>query len=208
VIGAEHLLALRCRNQEVRRILLSKVIDVEEAAKATGEDIRSINPIPANIEAGISTLEEKSLGAISKAGTRMIEGVLRYGERPEHGGLYFMDSWMSSTSLFLGYAAAGAVLNIFQLGGMVLPDNPVLPSMATGIVAPILYTTGNPRTYSKGIDEIDFNAGTIISNNNSIKSVAVLFSQKLCAIAGGTLVKTETLKYQDQAQVYFTGPNL
>lgn len=208
VIGAEHILAKRCRDDIVREDFLECVRHVEETAKQTGEDIRSINPIPANIEAGLSTLEEKSLGAISKTGTSPLEGVLRYGERADRKGLYFMDSWMSSSSLFLGYAAAGSVLNIFQLGGMVLPKDPVLPALDTGVVTPVLYTTGNPVTYNKGKDEIDFNAGTVISNQENISSVAARFTEKVLETAGGTFVKAETLEYHEKPEIYFTGPNL
>ena len=82
------------------KAFLECVYRTEEEAKATGEDIRSINPIPANIDAGITTLEEKSLGAIAKAGHHSINGVLKYAQIPKEKGLYFMDSWMSSTSLF------------------------------------------------------------------------------------------------------------
>jgi altronate dehydratase large subunit len=208
VIGAEHILARRCSSEAVKEKFLECVYRVEETARQTGEDIRSINPIPANIEAGLSTLEEKSLGAISKTGTSNLEGVLSYGERAARKGLFFMDSWMSSSSLFLGYAAAGSVLNIFQLGGMVLPTDPVMPALDTGVVTPVLYTTGNPVTYSKGKDELDFNAGTVISDREEIPSAASRFAKKIIETAGGTLVKAETLKYHEKPEIYFSGPNL
>ena len=64
IIGAEHVLSKRGVNQEVSRRIFEVADEAEERAKATGEDIRTINPIPANIAGGISTLEEKSLGAI------------------------------------------------------------------------------------------------------------------------------------------------
>ena len=82
VIGAEHELAERCVNPEVRRKFLDLVGSHEEVARGVGQDIRTINPVPANIAAGISTLEEKSLGAVHKGGTAPIAGVLGYGERP------------------------------------------------------------------------------------------------------------------------------
>lgn len=208
VIGAEHLLAKRCADDEVRKKLLNAVREAEESALSTGEDIRTINPIPANIAAGITTLEEKSLGAVSKAGSSVIRGVLSYGERPKGRGLFFVDSWMSSTSLFLGYAAAGAVLVIFQMGGMELPRSFVSPAFATGIVAPILYMTGNPRTYEKAPDEIDFNAGTVISEGALVESAARDLEALICRTAAGGMVKSETLRYQDQAEIYFRGPNL
>lgn len=62
--------------------MLLVVAHTEELATSTGEGIRTINPTPSNIAAGITTLEEKSLGAIAKSGTTPLMGMLRYGERP------------------------------------------------------------------------------------------------------------------------------
>lgn len=117
IIGAEHLLAKRAVNEEVRRKIIEVTLSTEERAKGCGEDIRTINPVPSNIAGGITTLEEKSLGAITKSGTSTIQGVLRYAETPPGRGLYFVDNWMTQLSIFLGYAAAGATLVLYQLGG-------------------------------------------------------------------------------------------
>ena len=96
VIGAEHILVQRAENEAVAQALLQAVKATEDKAKATGEDIRSINPIPENIAGGISTLEEKSLGAILKSGSTPLKGVIQYAQRLPGKGLYFMDAWMSS----------------------------------------------------------------------------------------------------------------
>ncbi len=86
IIGAEHLLAKRAASEEVSRELVRVTLDVEERAKRCGEDIRTINPIPSNIAGGISTLEEKSLGAIAKAGTSTIR-VSSGTQKPHPGGV-------------------------------------------------------------------------------------------------------------------------
>lgn len=208
VIGAEGILAKRCKNDEVKKTFLECVYRTEEEAKATGEDIRSINPIPANIEAGITTLEEKSLGAIAKAGHRPINGVLKYAQRPEESGLYFVDSWMSSTSLFLGYAAAGANLIIFQMGGGALPKDPPMPSVSTAVIAPVFYTTGNPRTYDKAQDEIDFNCGTVLEKRETIIQAGQRLIREIQKIASGKLTKMETWNYQDPIEIFLQGPKL
>lgn len=208
VIGAEHIVAKRFGNDKARDKFLKAVYDTENEAKATGEDIRSINPIPANIEAGLTTLEEKSLGAISKAGSQEIQDVLEYAEKPKGSGLFFMNSWMSSTSLFLGYASSGANLIIFQMGGSALPLDSPMPAIATGLVAPIFYTTGNPMTYQKVIDEFDFNSGTIIEERETLEEAGENLINKIKEIASGMLTKTETLNYQDPIQIYLKGPNL
>lgn len=208
VIGAEHILAQRCRDEGVRKAFLDAVERTEESAKATGEDIRNINPIPANIEAGITTLEEKSLGAMAKSGHRTIQGVLKYAERPVSPGLYFVDSWMSSTSLFLGYAAAGANLIIFQLGGGAMAVDAALPSTSTGIVTPIFYATGNPRTFRDLPDEVDFDSGSVIEKGEPLSDAGERLITAVAGVASGALTKPETLLYQDPVDVFLKGPQL
>ena len=88
IIGAEQALARRAVNEEVAQAILDAADLMETRAKATGLDIRTVNPVPANIKGGISSLEEKSLGAIHKAGTMPIQGVLKYAERPKGCLLY------------------------------------------------------------------------------------------------------------------------
>lgn len=208
VIGAEHLVAKRFSSDTERERFLKAVVRVEEEAKATGQDIRSINPIPANIQAGLTTLEEKSLGAIAKAGSSAIGQCVSYGEVPRTPGLHYMDSWMSSTALFLGFAAAGATLTIFQMGGGWLPDNAMMPTATTGLVVPTMYVTGNPRTYEKSPGELDFNSGTVISEGESIDAAGERLGGLVCRIASGKMTKGETLNVQENLEVYLRGPGL
>ena len=107
IIGAEHILARRAVSPQVAEEILARARYIEERALSTGEDIRTMNPVPDNIAAGISTLEEKSLGAIYKAGHQPIQGVLDFAERPRKSGLYFADTWMGIPSIFPGFAAFG-----------------------------------------------------------------------------------------------------
>lgn len=208
VIGAEHLVAKRFPDPAERGKFLAAVARIEAEAKATGEDIRTINPIPANIQAGLTSLEEKSLGAIAKAGTMPISSCLRYAERPRTPGLHFMDSWMSSSTLFLGYAAAGSVLNIFQVGGGWFPDKTMMPTFNAGLVAPTLYMTGNPRTYAKTKLDMDFSSSEIISQREPIAKAGERLVDCVLKLASGRLTMGETLDVDDNVEVYLRGPGL
>lgn len=209
VIGAEHLVAKRFIDPVQRRKFLDAVAATEETAKSMGQDIRSINPVPANIEAGITTLEEKSLGAVSKGGTRPIMGCLDYAEIPQGPGAYFVDSWMATVTLFLGFAAAGTVLNIFQVGGgWFPPSDAMMPGHNIGIVAPTMYMTGNPHTYPKAENDMDFDASGLISRKESPAEVGLELCDHVVALASGMLTKVETLNIQDQLEVYMRGPVL
>jgi len=201
IIGAEHVLARRAINDEVSRKILEAADEIETIAKATGEDIRTVNPVPSNIAGGISSLEEKSLGAIHKSGSAPIRGVLKYGERPEGKGLYFVDNWMSMGSIFAGYAASGAQLVIFQLGGGGLVGNDLLYT-STAVVAPLLWTTANPKTLAMAPTSIDFYSGTVIEGEDTIATAGEKLLQVVLDIASGTVTRVETLRHTDPTQIY------
>jgi len=76
------------------------------------------------------------------------------------------------------------------------------------VVAPVFYTTGNPRTYSRGRDEIDFNAGTVIQKKETIAQAGQRLIEEICKIAQGKMTKMETWAYQDLVEVFLTGPKL
>lgn len=206
LIGAEEILAKRCVNKEDGERLLKMVALVENAAKATGEDIRTINPIPANIAAGITTLEEKSLGAVRKAGTKPISGVLDYCQRPTGHGLYFMDGWASAFSLPASLAAAGCAITLYQLGGGDLPDDPPMLGTNTAVIAPLMYVTGNPRTAEKAKKSIDFSSADVLVGKASLEEAGAGLLEKIISVANGEYAKGETVKYQDLIEPYFLGP--
>lgn len=208
IIGAEDIVAARCINSDVAQKVLAAAKRWEEKAKSTGEDIREINPIPANIAAGISTLEEKSLGAIAKSGSQPINGVLQYAERPTQHGLYFIDAWMSSLSLPLCFAASGAALVIYQMGGGTMPMHPMMPAINPTVVSPFLYVTGNTMAYQRSPDNFDFDSSAIMTRAAPIEEEGDRLLDHLLDIASGTFTKMETLRYAEQLEVFMEGPVL
>ena len=205
IIGAEQALARRAATPEVAEQILRAAAIQEERAKATGLDIRTVNPVPANIKGGISSLEEKSLGAIHKAGTAPIRGVLKYAERPARKGLYFVDNWMGHLSIFPGYVAAGANIVLFQLGGGGVSGRTLLDG-SPSIVAPFLWATANPKTYATATDSIDFYSGTVIEGSETPDEAGERLYRTVIDIASGTLSRSETLYYAEPVDMYLEGP--
>ncbi len=206
IIGAEHILAKRGVTREVSKAIIDAALRVDDLAKSTGQDIRTINPVPANIAGGLTTLEEKSLGAIHKSGTMPIQGVLQYAERPSSNGLYFVDNWMTMTSIFMGYAAAGAQIVIFQLGGGGI-RNDALFYASGGVVAPLVWTTANQKTRALAGWLLDLYSGTIIEGNETISEVGERLYELIIDIASGTLTRSETLIHSTPTQVYTREPS-
>jgi altronate dehydratase large subunit len=205
IIGAEHALARRAVTPEVGRAILDAVVRQEGLAKSTGLDIRTVNPVPSNIKGGISSLEEKSLGAIHKAGTAPIQGILKYAERPAKKGLYFVDNWMGHLSIFAGYVAAGANLVMFQLGGGGVSGRTLLEG-SPSVVSPFLWATANPKTYAAATESIDFYSGTVIEGRETPEEAGERFYRIVTDIASGTWAKSETLNYAEPIDLYLQEP--
>jgi len=202
-IGAEDALIENAVNKEVAQQILDLVASIEERAKSYGEDIRSTNPNPSNRAAGITTLEEKSLGAIAKGGTKKIMGLLKYAETLPSRGLYLMDGWSPTYSNMLSLAAAGANLCIFQLGGGAYgPIDPPVNVINASIVSPNMFTTGNPRTYEKASQYIDVSAGDVLEGKATINQAGRKIFQKILDIASGEVTKLETINYTDPVEIY------
>jgi altronate dehydratase large subunit len=207
VIGAEHILARRFVRPEDGERFLAIVRRHEDEARAIGEDIRSINPVAANLRAGISTLEEKSLGALAKTGSQPVQGVLEYGERPGGHGLWYMDGWPNGPSLQLGLASAGSIVSLYQLGGGGLPDrDPILNPWTSGRVTPLLWTTGNPQTFQKAVRNVDFSAGPVMQGAESVEEAGERLLRLVLKVASGEMTKVETVNYDDVPEMPFRGP--
>lgn len=202
IIGAEHLLIKRAINNNVAEEILNAVRSNEERAKATGEDIRGQNPAPVNIKAGISSIEEKSLGAIYKSGSMPIQGVLQYAERPKEKGLYFVDNSPARTSIFMGYAAAGAQIVLFQLGGGAYHMDGPLYNPATVKIVPLIWCSANPRTQKLGGWNLDFSSAPVIEGKESIKEAGERLYTTILNSASGTMTRTETLKFIEPNEPY------
>jgi len=188
MIGAEHLLAERAVDEEVARKILWLIQRVEDRAKAIGVDIRLANPAPGNIAGGITTLEEKSLGAVVKAGTCTINEVVEYGVKPYCKGLVIMDSPGQDTSSIAGELASGAQIVTFTTGRGSPVGSPI---------APVIKIATNSLMYTRMSDNMDVNAGTIVDGAETIEEVGERIFDEIIKIASGTLTKSEILGHRE-----------
>jgi altronate dehydratase large subunit len=209
LIGAEHLLARRGESEEVSRRIIEVARRMEDRIKATGVDIRGSQPVPANILGGMTTLEEKSLGAIAKSGKSKIRGVLEWGERPESHGMYFMDGSANTPQIFLGFAAAGAQVQSLNYGAG-LPTKLRAYTVAVGglPIAPVLKIFSSPQDLAQ-MDYFDIYAGTIIEGKETVPEVGQRILEELVAVASGKPSKQEmSSRYKEMLVMYTTGPLL
>ncbi len=180
-MGAESVLARRARAPEVADAIYAAVRRIEDDARARGVDIRGANPVPDNIRGGISSIEEKSLGAIIKGGSRAIEDVLAYGQRATGKGLYLMDTAAPAAESMTGLAAGGAQMIVFTTGQMNIMGCPI---------APTLKITGNPRTAKRLADNVDVDVSTMLAGEALERAGARLLTRMLDT-ASGRLTRAE-----------------
>lgn len=196
-IGAEHILQRRAKDQHVSGEIKRIVDEMENRAKAIGVDMRKGQPTPGNIEGGLSTIEEKSLGAIVKSGTKTIEGVIGYTEVPGGKGLWIKDSPGREIELLSGMAVGGAQAILFSTGRGAPQGFPVVP---------VMKICGNPVTYERMIRDMDVNAGLIVTGEKSIEEVGEETFAKLVAVSSGEMTKGEAIKYTRSMDFYTLGP--
>ncbi|MCG7407238.1 UxaA family hydrolase [Paenibacillus sp. ACRRX] len=198
IIGAEHVLAERCRSEETSKRLYHIVNRFEREVERMGADMRGGNPSPGNIAGGLSTIEEKSLGCISKCGTAPIEGIVEYAEQVPSGGLYFMDSPGNDIECVSGMAAGGVHLVCFTTGR----------GTPTGAaVIPVIKITGNAAMYKQMSDNMDIDVSALMGGGTSLEDSGHTIWSEIQAVAGGKLTKAEILGHTEFS-INRIGPSL
>ena len=200
-LGGEHILARRAvggENGPVGQKIYEIVNRMEQRAKAIGEDMRGGQPTPGNIAGGLSSIEEKSLGAIVKSGHRPIQGVLEYCDRVDgQKGLWIKDAPGREPEILTGMAATGAQFMMFSTGRGA-PQG--FPSM------PVIKICGNPNTYERMCHDMDLNAGRIITGEKTIEEVGEEAFQLMLQVLSGRMTKNEALGYFGSMDIFCLGP--
>ncbi len=200
-LGGEHILARRAvggENGPIGKKIYEIVDRMEKRAKSLGEDMRGGQPTPGNIAGGLSSIEEKSLGAIVKSGHRPIQGVLEYPDTiTTQKGLWIKDAPGREPEILTGMAATGAQAMMFSTGRGA-PQG--FPSM------PVIKICGNPNTYARMQHDMDMNAGTIITGESSIEQVGEQAFARLLRVLSGEMTKNEALSYFGSMDIFCLGP--
>jgi len=182
ILGAEHLLAARAIDPEVGKRIVAMVARYEASINYEGIDIRGAQPSRGNIEGGLSTLEEKSLGAAKKAGNAPLTGVLEFGERPTTPGLYFMDTPGHDIEQLAGFGAGHINVVVFTSGRGTPTGSAIMPT--------IKVSTNTPM-YQSIPDLIDLDAGTIADGIETLAEVGARIFDEIVHVANGKLTRAE-----------------
>ncbi|WP_250445070.1 UxaA family hydrolase [Actinotalea sp. C106] len=183
VYGAEHLLTRRAVAPEVGQRLLDRIAWWRDYAEAGGGTLDN-NPSPGNKAGGLTTILEKSLGAVAKAGSAELSAVYHYAEPIDEPGLGFMDTPGYDPVSVTGLVAGGANVVVFTTGrGSVLGCKP----------SPSIKVATNTEMYLRMAEDMDLNAGRIVDGTATLQEVGEEIFAKILAVASGETTVSEDL---------------
>ena len=156
-----------------------------------------IQPTGGNIKRGLTTIEEKSLGAIAKAGNAPIQSVYEYGVKPTVKGLVVMDSPGREPEILTGLAAAGANVIAFTTGRGAPQEFPFVQ---------VIKLTGNENTWKNFIDHMDVSVVSIMEGSETLDEAGRRLLGETIEVASGKQTKAEISGYTSSMDIYVVGP--
>ena len=188
IYGAEHLLINRVSSKEVADKLIEK-IEWWKHYTTINNSTMDNNPAPGNKKGGITTILEKSLGAVAKGGNSILKDVLSYAEPLKNKGFNFMDSPGYDPVSVTGQVASGANVICFTTGrGSCFGCKPV----------PSLKLSTNTTMYNKMSEDMDVNCGTVIDGEETVEQVGKRVFELVLKTASGSQSKSELNGYGDE----------
>ena len=187
IYGAEHLLTRRAVSREVGEKLISRIKWWEDYTERNQGDMDN-NPSPGNKAGGLTTILEKSLGAVAKGGTTNLVDVCEYAEKVTAKGFVFMDTPGYDPTSAAGQVAGGANIVCFTTGrGSAYGCKP----------APSLKLATNTPMYQRMTDDMDINCGEIVDGAETVQGVGEKIFKMILDTASGKKSKSEELGYGD-----------
>ncbi|MBI4282873.1 MAG: UxaA family hydrolase [Chloroflexi bacterium] len=188
VTGGEHVLARRMATPELREKFLKIHRDYVGFIEAQGVDLMGSQPTQGNIAGGLTTIEEKAMGNIQKAGTSPIVGVLDPAEPPSAPGLNFMDTSSAAAECVTLFGAAGSVLHLFTTGQGNIIGHPIVP---------VIKITANPRTAKTMAEHIDIDISGVLRREMTLMQAGDRILEMMVRTANGRLSAAEVLGHRE-----------
>jgi altronate hydrolase len=199
VYGAEHLLTRRAVSREVGEKLIKRIKWWEDYTSRLGGEMNN-NPSPGNKAGGLTTILEKSLGAVAKGGTQAMMDVYEYAEKVTAKGFVFMDTPGYDPVSVTGHVAGGANVICFTTGrGSAYGCKP----------SPSLKLATNSAMYNKQEEDMDVNCGVIVDGKASVEEVGQQIFDLILKTASGQPSKSEAMGYgEDEFAPWVLGPTM
>jgi len=186
--GGEHLIADRCVDDDVRKRFQSMFDDYLQLIESTGADLLGSQPTEGNIRGGLSTIEEKAMGNISKTGTVPVVDALAPACAPSRPGLNFMDTSSAAAECITLMAAAGAAVHLFPTGQGNIIGNPILP---------VIKLTANPLTAATMSEHVDVDVSGLLELACSLQDAGDRLMDMVDRTINGRLTAAELLGHRE-----------
>jgi altronate hydrolase len=201
MIGLRQILLERGASAEAREQLAAAY------DKAVGycQQVRQYSVSPGNFAGGLTTIEEKSMGAFAKSGTRPIQGVIRVAEEPRGAGLWLMDSVPDEHYMHFGYTNPNdteGIMDLISGASQIVLFVTGRGSVIGSPIAPLIKITGNSQTYRRMQEDMDFDAGRVLSGEMTLAGAAKELENLICRVAGGAPTKPELLGHREYFVMY------
>jgi altronate hydrolase len=196
MIGLKDVLTSRAANDDVRR----QLADAYDKAEQYCQQVRQYSISPGNFAGGLTTIEEKSMGALSKSGARPIQGVLKVAQAVPGPGLWLLDSVPDPHFMQFGYTNPNdteGIMDLISVGSQIILFVTGRGSVIGSPVAPLVKITGNPETFAKLSADMDFNAGSVLEGRRSLDEAADDLLQLVVDVAAGAPTKPERLGHRE-----------
>jgi len=200
MIGLEDVMSARAVTPELGHELKTSVEKAAHYYKQMGH----ASFAPGNAEGGLTTIEEKSIGAYCKSGDSPISGLIKPGDVPRKGGLYLLDVVPDGEPLF-GFPNINDNAEIAELiacGSHVILFTTGRGSVVGSAISPVIKICANPETYQRMSDDMDINAGKILRLEASVDEVGEEIYRKVLEVASGTQSCSESLGHQEFVLTY------
>lgn len=195
-----HMLA-RAANETAREQLAAAYDKAERYCKS----VRQWSVSPGNFAGGLTTIEEKSLGAFAKGGSRPIQGVIRVAEQPRGPGLWILDSVPDEHFLQFGYTNPNdteGIMDLISAGSQIVLFVTGRGSVIGSPVAPLVKITGNSATYRAMEEDMDFDAGRVLGGRLSLAQAGHELAEMIVSVAAGKPSKPERLGHREYFIMY------
>ena len=201
MIGLKSIMLSRAANDTARE----QIDQAYEKAVRYCQAVRQFSVSPGNFAGGLTTIEEKSMGAFAKGGSRPIQGVIKVAQSPPAPGLWIMDSVPDDHFMGFGYTNPNdteGIMDLISGGAQIVLFVTGRGSVIGSPISPLIKITGNSQTFRRMQDDMDFDAGRILSGEISMNTAAEELLQLVIQTAAGSPSKPEMLGHREYFLMY------
>jgi altronate hydrolase len=186
-------------------VVAEQLAEAYEKAMNYCRSVRQYSISPGNFAGGLTTIEEKSMGAVAKSGSRAIQGVIRVSEKPNRAGLWLLDSVPDEHFMQFGYTNPNdteGIMDLISAGAQVVLFVTGRGSVIGCPVSPLIKITGNGRTFAAMREDIDFDASPVLTGAQCLDESAAELEQLVARVVAGEPSKPELLGHREYSFIY------